>query len=345
MSAPTVVSCRASVSAGSGGRRVKPPEGELRHALADALRGFSQPELAAATAELVARYRQPRAAARAILSTPERVAAYAAYRMPATHAAMQRILEELAEGGFGPRTMIDLGGGTGAAAWAAAGAFDTLESILVLDQVPEALALGKDLVARASTPALRSARFERALVGGGPAGTADLVTASYVLSELSGAQTTMLLDEMMARGRVAVLAEPGTPDGYARIIEARRRFLADGWRLLGPCPHEVDCPLGVGDWCHFAARVNRSAEHRRIKGADLSYEDEKFSWVAAAAPGVMEPRARDSRILRHPSKRKGLVEFRVCRPDGSAGPAVVSKREGERYRAARDRDWGDTLPG
>ena len=108
MSAPTVVSCRASVSAGSGGRRVKPPAGELRPALAAALRGFSQPELAAATAELVARYRQPRAATRAILSTPERVAAYAAYRMPATHAAMQRILEELAEGGFGPRTMICL---------------------------------------------------------------------------------------------------------------------------------------------------------------------------------------------------------------------------------------------
>ena len=318
---------------------------ELRHALADALRGVSEPELAAATAELVARYRQPRAAARAILSSPARVAAYAAYRMPATQAAMERILGELADGGFRPRTMVDLGGGTGAAAWAAAGAFDTLESIVVLDQVAEALALGKQLVAQATTPALQSARFERALVGAVPAGTADLVTASYVLSELSAAQTTMLLDDMMARGQVAVIAEPGTPDGYARIIEARRRFLADGWHLLGPCPHELDCPLGEGDWCHFAARVNRSAEHRRIKGAELSYEDEKFSWVAAAAPGAMEPTARDSRILRHPSKRKGLVEFRVCRPDGSAGRAVVSKREGERYRAARDRVWGDRLRG
>ncbi|MDC5699099.1 small ribosomal subunit Rsm22 family protein [Intrasporangium calvum] len=320
---------------------------ELRTALAVAVAGFPERDLAAATAELVARYRQPRAAQAAILSSEVRVAAYAAYRMPATQAAVQRVLDELAGHGFEPRTMLDLGGGTGAAAWAAAGSFATLESIRVVDQVPQALQLGRRLVAEASSSALRAASFERAVVGALPTAGADLVIASYVLSELSAAQTASLLEDMTARGRVAVVVEPGTPDGYERILGARSHFLARGWHLLGPCPHASTCPLVGRDWCHFAARVNRSAEHRRIKGGDLSYEDEKFSWVAAAAPDVVEQGVHtgDGRILRRPVKRKGLVEFQVCRPDGTAGRSVVSKREGERYRAARDREWGDTVPG
>ncbi|GAA6525870.1 small ribosomal subunit Rsm22 family protein [Intrasporangium sp. DVR] len=318
---------------------------ELRSALSAALSGFSERDLARATADLVERYRQPRAARGAILSSPVRVGAYATYRMPATHAAMQRVLEDVARTGVRPRTIVDVGGGTGAAAWAAAAVFDSLESIVVLDQVVEALDLGRRLVAEASAPVLRSTRFDRALVGALPDVAADLITASYVLSELSARQITDLIDEMMARGQVAVVVEPGTPDGYERVLGVRNRFLTEGWHLLGPCPHELSCPLVGPDWCHFAARVSRSAEHRRIKGADLPYEDEKFSWVAAAAPGAFEPPARSGRILRHPVKRKGLVEFRVCQPDGSAGRAVVSRREGGRYRAARDSAWGDTLPG
>jgi ribosomal protein RSM22 (predicted rRNA methylase) len=43
-------------------------------------------------------------------------------------------------------------------------------------------------------------------------------------------------------------------------------------------------------------------------------------------------------------KRKGFVEFEVCRPDGTAGREVISKKQGQRYRDARDAEWGDVLP-
>ncbi|MEW1954292.1 small ribosomal subunit Rsm22 family protein [Terrabacter sp. NPDC080008] len=320
---------------------------ELRAALSRAMRGVDERELARVTEVLVARYRSVKPASSPILASGVHVAAYAAYRMPATHAALSRVLEAVADRGVAPRSLLDLGGGTGAAAWAAAGAFPSLESLTVLDQVEAALALGRDLLADAPSPALANATFRRAVAGAWPDDQADLVTVSYVLSELDEHQQDALVRDAMRRGRVVVVAEPGTPDGYGRVIRVRTALLAAGWTLLGPCPHEAECPLLHSDWCHFAARVSRSAEHRRIKGAELSYEDEKFSWVAGAAPGVLDSQvtqATPGRIIRHPLKRKGLVEFQVCRTDGTAGREVVSKKAGERYRKARDAEWGDTLP-
>ena len=126
----------------------------------------------------------------------------------------------------------------------------------------------------------------------------------------------------------------------------RDALLAAEWTLLGPGPHAASCPLQQGDWCHFAARVNRSVEHRRVKGGELSYEDEKYSWVAGVAlePPVDGWTTPAARVLRRPAKRKGLVELEVCRPDGTAEREVVSKRHGERYAMARDTEWGDRLP-
>lgn len=309
--------------------------------------GADERELARATEALVSRYRSVAPATAPILASRLHVTAYAAYRMPATHAALTKVLGIVEVRGLAPRSLLDLGGGTGAAAWAAAGVFESLESITVLDQVEDALALGRELVTEAPSAALAEATFRQARAGAWPELEADLVTVSYVLSELDPAQQDALVADAMRRGRAVVVVEPGTPDGYARVLRVRSALLSAGWTLLGPCPHAADCPLAQGDWCHFAARVNRSAEHRRLKSAELSYEDEKFSWIAAVAPAATEPQAAEApsaRILRHPLKRKGFVEFQVCRPDGTAGREIISKKAGERYRRARDAEWGDTLP-
>jgi ribosomal protein RSM22 (predicted rRNA methylase) len=36
--------------------------------------------------------------------------------------------------------------------------------------------------------------------------------------------------------------------------------------------------------------------------------------------------------------------MQLCRPDGTVAQTLVSKRQGDTYRAARDADWGDTWP-
>ena len=81
--------------------------------------------------------------------------------------------------------------------------------------------------------------------------------------------------------------------------------------------------------------------HRRLKGGELSYEDEKFSYVAAIRPGQG---ATPGRVLRRPVQRKGLVSMSVCAPDGATRTELVSKRQGDLYRAARDVEWGDAWP-
>ncbi len=174
---------------------------------------------------------------------------------------------------------------------------------------------------------------------------ADLVTAAYLLTELGEAEQRGLVDRMAAAGQVVVLVEPGTPAGFQRVAAARRRLTDAGLHVLAPCPHGNACPLAestaAGDWCHFAARVNRSAEHRQLKEASLGHEDEKFSYLVAAR---FTGRPGAGRVLRHPVQRKGQVLLQVCGQDGTVARTLVTKRHGRDYQRARKVRWGDAWP-
>jgi ribosomal protein RSM22 (predicted rRNA methylase) len=311
---------------------------DLRTALAATLTGAA----ASDANRLIARYREDRPADAPILRDDADVAAYAGYRMPATFAAVRSALSAVAVAApaFGPVSQVDIGGGTGAAVWAAASVWPSLSRTTVLEQSPHAITLGRALSRHARAGAVREAAWERAdLCAITQAPVADLVTVSYVLGELAPAAREDLVRRIT--GRVVVIVEPGTPAGHRRILAARDLLTGQGLRILAPCPHDLGCPLpAVGDWCHFAARVNRSALHRRLKDGVLGHEDEKFSYVAAAAYDG----GRIGRILRHPQTRKGMVTLRLCGADGTVRDTVVSKRHGDAYRAARDAAWGDAWP-
>ena len=311
-------------------------------------------ELEASAERLIARYRTPGRADRPILAGHADAVAYAAYRMPATWAAVSAVLAAVGERlpGFAPRSLVDVGGGTGAAAWAAGEAYESLKEIQVLDQVAEALELGRQLTRDAFSGALRHAEWRQARFPGEIPG-ADLVTVSYVLSELAEPDQEALVRAAAAGAETIAVVEPGTPDGYQRILAARDVLIGLGLRIVAPCPHSAACPLaGTRDWCHFAARVHRSPLHRRLKGGDLGHEDEKFSYVVATrvpAPAPTQAEAQTApqppaRILRHPQIRKGLVMMQLCEPQGTTSQLLVSKRQGDVYRAARHADWGDVWP-
>ncbi|MBF8192735.1 rRNA methyltransferase [Nonomuraea sp. K274] len=316
---------------------------DLRTALDQVLSRYSPHDLSRSVALLTERYRAGHSAEGAHLRTEADIAAYAAYRMPATYAAAVTAMRQAAAltPGFAPRTHLDAGGGTGAAIWAASQIWPSLRHVTVVERDPDVIDLGKRL-ARTS-PALRGATWRHASLRPGmgrPA--ADLVTMSYALGELREADRPEIVRWLAARAAMVLVVEPGTPAGHAVICAARDVLAADGMNIVAPCPHDGPCPIVPGrDWCHFSVRLPRSALHRRVKDATLSFEDEKFSYVAATAD--RRPRA-GARILRHPRKRKGMVSLRLCTEENEIRDVVVTKRQGDLYRQARDAGWGDRWP-
>ncbi|MFI2377533.1 small ribosomal subunit Rsm22 family protein [Streptomyces sp. NPDC018964] len=315
----------------------------LRSALAGLLDGIPARQAAQAVERLIATYRGATPTGAPILRDRADVAAYAAYRMPATFEAVRSALEAFADAvpGWVPGGHVDVGGGTGAAAWAVSATWDGERPVTVLDWAEPALALGRELAA--AHPALRAAHWQRSRIGPElDLESTDLVTVSYVLNELTAPDRTALVDAAAGAARAVVIVEPGTPDGYARVIEARDRLISAGFHVAAPCPHGAACPIAPGtDWCHFSARVSRSSLHRQIKGGSLAYEDEKFSYVAATRLPVAPAPAR---VVRKPQIRKGQVLLDLCEKDPALRRTTVTKRHGDLYRAARDTDWGDPWP-
>jgi ribosomal protein RSM22 (predicted rRNA methylase) len=350
------VSYRGQVAASGPGL---PAASSLTAAVQAALTGAGTGNLGTSVQRLIAAYRAGEVPPAPVITSRIDAAAYAAYRMPATAAATAAALREtrLSLPGWAPSSLIDFGAGTGGSAWAVASDLPGIETITLLEQSPDAIRLGKAIFAQAQSAVLRSAAWRQWQLGDsdeGPARpaaaglpAADLATACYVLGELSPPQQAALT--MLAAGAApAVLfVEPGTPAGHRRILAARARLLSSGYRVAAPCPHERDCPLDVdGDWCHFGARLQRSAMHRQAKGAELAYEDEKFSYVAAIRRQVSRPDAGApdlpaGRVVRRPQQRKGLVLLDLCRADGTSSRELVSKSKGESYRRARKTAWGD----
>jgi ribosomal protein RSM22 (predicted rRNA methylase) len=275
-------------------------------------------------------YRGGSAAAFSRLPAAERAAAYLVTRMPATYAAAFRTLREVKDrlGSRPVMSILDLGAGTGAASLAARHWFP--EASLTLVERDAALSNA----ARLWLPdaIVRNEDVERAALP-----PHDLVLAAYSLGELKQVRARHLWNA----ARIALLAiEPGTTAGYTLLMRLRAELLESGAHMVAPCPAPTPCPLQPPDWCHFAARVERSSLHRRIKEAALGYEDEKFSYIALAREPVALPRTR---IIRRPRHEAGLIQLVTCTAQG-VEEVRASKRQREEYRAARHTEWGDPWP-
>jgi ribosomal protein RSM22 (predicted rRNA methylase) len=327
----------------AGGNSVGDLPAALRTALEAELDGYSIRELGRAADRLSDRYRADYSAAQPILGSPMESAAYLATRMPATYAAARQVLQRLTQTrpDFRPRTLLDLGAGTGACTWAAADAFPSLAASHLVDSSPAALATSVRMLGDSALRISHSAEgVERARWSS--AGAFDLAVCGFLLGELEPDDQKTVITGMATTAPVIAVIEPGTPAGYRRVLAARRALIEAGRYVLAPCPHEHECPLEpTEDWCHFAVRLTRSIRHRQVKGGERGYEDEKYAYVVTATEA---PAGRTGRILRHPQIRTGHVRMTVCDTDPGIEDMTVSKRHGADYRAARHAHWGDSWP-
>lgn len=300
--------------------------------------------LTEARENLTDRYRGPKQKGPLITDDSERLS-YLLTRMPATYAANFKVWQAIKEVApdLAIKSLLDLGAGPGTAMWAATELFPSIENITLIEQDRSLAAFGQNLIQKSQTD-LQNIRQAKWLLGDLEAldnfPAHDAVILSYSIGELKPDLIPKLIEKCwQAANQLLIIIEPGTPVGFERIRKIRSQLIDMQGHLIAPCPNHLPCPMSGGDWCHFAARVERTALHKRLKGGTLGYEDEKFSYVAATKQPHPLPNAR---ILREPQRRSGHVILTLC-TDGFVKQETVSKRNPELYRQARKLDWGDAL--
>ncbi len=269
--------------------------------------------------------------------------AYAIVRMPATyaaaHATLTHTIELIPE--FHPRSILDAGAGPGTASWASLDFWPTLQRTTLVDSNPRLLELARQfhsaIPARDIAADIVMGDLLRSL---GSAPNADVVLASYAFTELAPAALQDVVTALWRRAdRLLVIIEPGTMDGFRRILACRNVLIANGARIIAPCSHESRCPFSENvRWCHFAARLPRSRDHLITKGASVPFEDEKYCYLVAGKGFAEIPRGQ--RILTTPKVSKAGVALTLCAPV-QAEDRAIPRRDKDAYRAAKRLGWGD----
>ena len=269
--------------------------------------------------------RPPAEAASDYLRDTRDCIAYSLYFAPQTHARLAHILAELPP--FSktsqPFRVLDLGSGTGAAAWALLDHLGRRPVALhVRDRSRAALRCLHDGFA-----ALRAARWPEATLRTDCAPLEDfsagdekfdVILLHYVLNELApDVRRTLLARAARAlapRGRL-IVCEPLLREAGDYLRELRAFALADlRLHLLAPCPHELACPLG--EPCHDVRtwKLPRSLQilnavlHRDLR--HLAFAFLALSPAPAAAHGLR------ARLVGSPSHAKGQTLCPACCSDG-----------------------------
>jgi ribosomal protein RSM22 (predicted rRNA methylase) len=278
---------------------------------------------------------------------------YLLSRAGATYAATLRLLEDAIS--YEPiiskiSHWRDLGSGPGTASWALSTLLSSELQIEAVEtdaqwiEISQAIAQHLSLIAPAAFAPLVYQKLdllEHSKILPPTQGTIAAYFFNEIFRQSSQEKALLLLERVWSSTtEVLIIVEPGTPTAFEAVNAMRSHLLSLGAHLLAPCPHHHNCPAAAqGDWCHFAARSARSALSRRVKEATEPYEDEKYCYlVASKTPSTAPPH---SRILRHPHKRKGLVQLEACHHSGTLEDLNVSQRHRDSYRLAREISWGD----
>ena len=310
----------------------------IREALEESLEGVSRKELAARAESLSAAYRAQDGSAG--IRTPLDALAYALVRMPATYAAARHALGEAAArcAELQPASLLDVGAGPGTASWAAADVWPSLGQMTLLDQNAALLEVSR----RIGTASGLQVQQQLGTIPAALGEATDLVVASYALTEIPAATLPAVLEKLWPlAAQMLVIVEPGTPEGFRRVLLYRDWLKKAGAHLVAPCTHMEECPLrSAARWCHFSQRLSRTRDHLQVKSASVNYEDEKLCYLVAVR---QEPAASAKRrILSTPRVNKGEILLQLCAPH-AVEQKPIPRAQKEAYKAARHYSWGDAV--
>lgn len=270
--------------------------------------------------------RRPETPAAPYLKDTRTCVAYSLYFAPQTHARLAHILAELPP--FPetnrPLRILDLGAGTGAAAWALLDHLgDRPTALNAWDHSRPALRGLHDLFS-----ALRRARWPHATLRTTHAPlddvaahdeTYDVILLHYVLNELTPEARRLLLSRaaraLMPNGRL-IICEPLVHDAgdYLRVL--RTQALTDlGLHILAPCPHEQICALSEA--CHDV-RTWQLPRSLQILNTTLRRDLRHLAFALLVLTPEMPPPATNihARVVGSPSHAKGQTFCPACCPNG-----------------------------
>ena len=311
---------------------------EIKNKVESLLEGYKLPLLKRVASELSENYLKESGKGISLVNSELDAKVYASIRMPATYKAISDSLEhilELYEGEI--RTVIDAGAGVGTGAFVCNELLD-LQSVTCLEKSDVMRKVGNEIMS--DFPIKNLVKWKNFdLISNEIDETTDLVICSYVLNELEEKARKVVVEKLFnATDKVLLIVEPGTPVGSSIVREIRTQLLSMGGHIIAPCPHEHECPMKGSDWCHFSGRTSRSKLHKLLKGGDVPYEDEKYSYIAISK----SPCKRcDSRVLRHPIINKSSVGLTLC--GDNIEKVDIRKSDKEKYRKARKVKVGDTF--
>ena len=313
---------------------------ELKQAIENIAANYKNSELKKAVQQLIDKYHTKSGQGKSLLSKDVEAIAYALVRLPATYGAVGDALKYALEYfDEDMTTVLDVGAGSGAAAWATVSLLDVKQMVCIEREIVMRK-LGQRLMKEGNQVLANSQWLDMDLTKDSLLITADLVVASYVINEMNIKDRKNVIDKLWnSSNKMLLIVEPGTPAGYAVLKEAREYLLSKGAHIIAPCVHENECQLDETDWCHFSCRIQRSKIHKLLKDAEVSYEDEKYSYMAFVKKKCP---CASARILRHPYITKGQVLLEVCSKVENKS-VVINKKSRDLFKVARKAKQGDSI--
>ena len=288
--------------------------------------GENKQQLKNTREQLTDKYKNKTGRSVSLINSREDSVLYAISRMPATYSVVYTLVSQLKQQGClqNIASVLDIGSGTGA------GYFAMKE--LLQDATINLVERDKNMIAVFKHLTDEQVDVERNdIITLETNQKFDLVTASYVLSEMNEDDRLSAVKKMLDLSKDFVLImDTGTPKTYENMMKIKKYVIGAGFRVLAPCMSEK-CGL-VDDYCQFFARVERSSLHKLAKDGKLSYEDEKYFYLLISKKQTET--VKQIRVIRRPVIKQNLVELKFCSETG-VNQALFSKKNKEEYKKAK----------
>ncbi|MBQ8424848.1 MAG: hypothetical protein IJX17_02360 [Clostridia bacterium] len=275
---------------------------------------------------LTDKYKNKTGTSKDLISDKDDSIIYAVSRMPATYSVIYTLVKTLINQGFlsDINSVIDVGSGTGSVFFALSDIYDNLNFEL-FERNKNMI----DIFNKLSDNSINVNRND--LLKDEINSSADIVTASYVLSEMSEVDRQRVFSKLLDCSKKYVLiVDTGTPTTYENLLKLKDLANSKGFSIVAPCKCNV-CPL-KNDYCQFFARVERSRVLLQAKSATLSYEDEKYFYLLFSKENVVVDKKR---VIRRPIIKENEIELTTCSRNGVIIEKITKKNKEEFKKAKK----------